>query len=646
MALDSYALETIQELLRDALTRSSRRHQLWNGLEQLQRSGESGPIGAGDIPQVVRDRYPDVSTASINLILPKVEMLMSVAMGRDPGFVVEPYSGGSSAVVGARIAKELLKYYWKRLRGTPMLRDMVRDAVVLGSGFCKIGWRYESEERERSQQEIERDLVDLVETERRTAILEGREQRGAKELLSLVDMRNNEIVADEPFLEYVSPYDIFVPPTARRLEESRWVAQRVRMPFDEAAENPAFSNTDTLQPSDRHDYAHLRHDDEQMESRPMRDESGGSEDDPFAEVTVWEFYDMRTRTLTVCQLHADEALYRDELPYSHRHTPYVHLRNHEDGGSRFWPFGDLENIAAIQSDFNDFIFEQLSNAQRSGNKYLIDESSFTPQLKELLESPQSDVAAAIKLKGEGSLQDKVQQFQRAPTNPEVFQASGDLRALMDQVLGLNVFQSGGGGPDRMSATAAAVVDGTASQRSQTKQSQVEDAAEDIGLKILLLSQEFLDRRQALRIAGTGGDAQWLNVSKEDLVGEFGVNVEAGSTRGTNPQTRQRRAVEMITSIVPTLAELQYDVDPMLRLALRDYGLDPDQVLQGGPQAAQQPMPGQPVPGQQGGPPPSQAAAGMSPAGTANAPAAPGAGPPQGAAPGQAMDVQRQGRGAV
>jgi hypothetical protein len=129
----------------------------------------------------------------------------------------------------------------------------------------------------------------------------------------------------------------------------------------------------------------------------------------------------------------------------------------------------------------------------------------------------------------------------------------------------------------MSATAAAVVDGVATLRAQDKLAAVETGVSSIGLRILLLCQEFLDESRAIRIAGPGG-AAWLSVSASDIYGEFKVNVEGGSTRALNPATRAQRGIQTLQTVIPVLTQLGYDPTNAVRMALRDMGYDPNYLL--------------------------------------------------------------------
>ena len=605
--IEEYSLESAQRLVRDAISRSENRFARWRALEKLYRTGQAvGTVTAGDVPDRLWDDIPELTLESINMVLPHANMIKATAMAHDPEFLVEPYSGGEQADVAAYQANEVLKYFWKRLSGTHIARDMTHDMVVLGNGFAKVGWAFAETYEEKTDTELADELKMLQETERRAAVLEDRSPKDNEQLVELLDFNKPVATRDEPFIEYVSPYDIFVPATARRIHEARWIAQRIIVPYDEVKANEAFNNdaVDQLQPASRTDRAKRRSDDERIEE-------GSGEDDPFAEVTLFEFYDMRARKMKVFGMDSEDPLYEGPLPYSHRHPPFVHMRNFEDGGIRFWAFGDIENIASIQSEFNEYVYEQMSNARRAGNKYAVDSEVLTDQMRELLESEQSDVVVPVDLQ-QKPINEAIQPMARQSLPTDIYQAKDELSMRMREVLGLNDFQTGGSGANRMSATAAAVVEGTASLRAADKKFQVETSLNQMGLLIILLCQEFMDIERSVRVMQPEGVAKWIQVDKDDLKGEYGIEVQGGSTQAVNPSTRQQRALEVMTQIIPMLGQEGYDTQPLWRDALRDYGYDPDRVLKKPPQ---QP----PQPGQGGGPP------GGGPGG--------GQGPPQGPPPG-------------
>jgi hypothetical protein len=201
----------------------------------------------------------------------------------------------------------------------------------------------------------------------------------------------------------------------------------------------------------------------------------------------------------------------------------------------------------------------------------------TDELIAALETDEHDVVASINLPQGEPLSEVIVPVFRQALSGDVYAAKAELEEKIRQVLGINDFQAGGLGADRMSATAAAVVDGVATLRAQSKIAAVEAAAAQTGNIILLLCQEMLDEPTAIRIGNIAG-ARWDTVTKEDIYGEFLVFVEGGSTRAINPATREQQGLRTLGEVVPMLAQLGYDPEPALRQALRDLGYDPDYML--------------------------------------------------------------------
>ena len=451
------------------------------------------------------------------------------------------------------------------------------DAVRLGSGFLKVSWTHIEDERELDEDERER-LLDAALVQAQDEANERGVFMDSIELLEDgVPHSEVKVIRSEPFVEYVSPYDIFVPVNTRRIETARWVAQRITLPVDEIVANPEF---DVTEESIIRDGTTVNvQDSYQAEWRRQTEDARGVYGSTLAleTATYWEFYDLRTRKMMVFQLDADKPMYKGDIFWSHRYPPFVQLRNYSATGSDFWGFGDIENVANLQGMFNEFLADQLENARRAGQKYLVRSSSVSDELIAALETDEHDVVAPVNIPQGEPLSDVIVPVFRQALSGDVYAAKAELEEKIRQVLGINDFQAGGLGSDRMSATAAAVVDGVATLRAQSKIAAVEAAAAQTGNIILLLCQEMLDEPTAVRISGVEG-ATWSEVTKEDIYGEFLVSVEGGSTRAINPATREQQGLRTLGEVVPALLQLGYDPEPALRQALRDLGYDPNLML--------------------------------------------------------------------
>lgn len=580
-----YRIDQMQGLIRHSVAVMDERHRRWRLLEAIYRTGslrQAEQIQPGRIA----DFFPLLSEHVVNLVLPHINIIMASVVSRDPQFIATAYKGGEEAEKDAVVAEAVVNYFWKRLRVTRELRDASADAVKLGSGFVKVGWSHLEKEFELEERERREMAMDEYERRRLDSILMDKEFKdNIKTLEKSVPYSSMRVIKDEPFVEYVSPYDIFIPSNARRIDDARWVVHRLTLPVDEILANPEFNVTEEDIIRDGHSVN--PGDEYQAEWRRQAEDAQGmyASSEALDTATIWEFYDMRTRRLAVLQLNSPEPLWEGEIPWSHRYPPFVHIRNFASTGNDFWGFGDLENIAAIQHMFNEFLTEQIENARRAGQKYLVRRDAITDELAAVLESSESDVVAAVDIPTGEPLSEIIVPVFRQALSGDVYNAKAELERYMQDVLGINDFQSGGVGADRMSATAAAVVEGVATLRAQDKIMSIEEGAASVGQLILLLCQEYLDEPTAIRVSGVDG-AVWPEVSKSDLYGEFLVSVEGGSMKALNPATREQQGMRLIGEVIPIITQLGFDPTPALRSGLRDIGLNPDEILV--------PMPQEPV----------------------------------------------------
>jgi hypothetical protein len=569
--MKKYTLTDKQMLMRDAIRRMDPLHQHWKVLEGVFRTGLRRDLNARDFADLTPTPIPGNVLKTINMTLPHLSLMATSIVSRDPQMLVTPIGGESEgAEDSSTFAQAVLFYFWKRTDATDDVKAATEDMLKLGNGFVKVGWDYMAEDSKSTPTENSNEIGDMLDSlEEYLPEMNDAETGGA--------LTYSKVLVDDPYVEYVSPYDIFLPKDARRMESTRWVAQRLRLPISTLRERFGETKTISIDAAIASDALTTTYSNEPNNVPEI-----------LSYAVVYEFYDMQTRQLTVFQIDGSEILFDGPIPYQHRYPPFVHFRNYNDGGMQCWAFGDLENIAGIQLMLGEVTRAQIDDLKRSGNKYAIRKRHVTPELKKQLESPLPDQVVVLDIPETSSLDDVIKPLQRLATPSDAYTMDAKLNEAMRGVLGINDFQAGGVGSNRMSATAAAVVDGVATLRAQDKLAAVETGIAGIGQRILLLCQEFLDDNRAIRIAGPGGQ-MWLNVSASDIFGEFKVTVEGGSTRALNPATRAQRGIQTLQTVVPTLSNLGFDPTNAIRMALRDMGYDPNFLMVKKPEPTEQPM---------------------------------------------------------
>ena len=571
---NGYSLENKQAVIRDAIRRMEPVHSHWRMLEALYRTGAQRELTMLDLNRILPFPVPGAFMRTINMVLPHFTMIINTVSARDPKFVITPV-GGDLAVIerNAQIAQTVLSYYWKRADATSTLRDMTQDMVILGNGFAKVGWAYSETTMDRTPEDYDNEINNTIATAMDDAMMMGEplSEQAVTELVDSVSLTQQLVEEDEPYVEYVSPYDIFLPANARRMNTARWICQRVRIPMEEAKANDMFNK------KARED---LKADTGYVDSTTLVQYEDKSEGLPavFTYVTLFEFYDMKEQTLCVFQLDGEEYLYEGPNPHAHRYPPFVHMRNFNDGGMSCWSFGDLENIAGLQLMINEIMVAELNDLKRVGNKYFINKKVLTPELTKALQDNKPDQVIPLDLPGNMSINEVLVPVQRMATPADNYMMEEKLQAYMQRILGVTDFQVGNiAAANRTPATAAAAVEGASTTRAMDKMTNVEKASREVALRMLALCQQFMDNTKAVRIAGPNATT-WLQVSEDDIEGEFFIDVEGGSTQAINPATRYRQGQEMLQQIVPVLAQMGYDPEPATRAALSYMGLNPEHIL--------------------------------------------------------------------
>ena len=583
-----YSLKDRQAALRDAQRRMEPVHIHWRMLEALYRTGAQRELTMLDLNRILPFPIPGSFLRTVNMVLPHISMIVNSVVSRDPKFVVTP-TGGDEQVVerNARIAKNVLEYFWKRTDATSTLRDITQDMIVLGNGFGKTGWSYSETTVDRTPEEQGLEVNDLVMAAQEVAMEQGMplDENTVAEIVKSVSVTQQLVATDEPYLEYVSPYDVYLPANARRINNTRWIAQRMRLPIEELKSNTMFNSKaveDIKMDTGYSDPTTIQQYENTDQALPK----------VFTHATVYEFYDMKNRTLSIFQLDAEEVLYEGEIPYEHRHSPFIHMRNFSDGGSTFWAFGDVENIAGVQLMVNEIMHAELNDLKRVGNKYFINKKVLTPEISKALQDNKPDSVIPIDLPSNISMSEVLTPVNRIATPSDNYVMEAKLQDYMQRILGVTDFQMGNiSSASRVSGTAAAAVEGSSTTRALDKLTNVEKAATEVATRLLALCQQFLDTAKAIRIAGPDAPT-WLQVTEEDIEGEFSIEVEGGSTSAVNPATRNRQGQEILTQIVPMLAQMGYNPEPTIRTALSYMGLNPDNILV---RPAPPVMPEQPVP---------------------------------------------------
>jgi len=487
----------------------------------------------------------NISFGTINVIYPSVSV-------NYPKITVNPNEPENEDP--AVIIEALVNWQWKHYEFQPEFREAVKDWLLLGHGWVKVGYIYQEKPVPLTADEMDEQYeVQVAEADDYAAS----NPEMAAELPTDEEIREHltdtQMVAmqDQPFVERVSPFDMYVDPAATRLQDARWIAQRIVRPLAEVRADKDYKKS--VRESVKGDMqSYTQRDDKQW----RRKENLNNPEQEYC--TIWEFYDLGGQTMCVWAEGADQYLVdAHELPFAFGH-PYVMLRNY-DVPEYFYPMGDLESIESLQSELNKTRSQMMQARKKFARKYLYKESAFDKSGREALESDVDNTFVPVSDEGTPFV-DLVQPLQQVPVPPEIYNYTSVIEQDIATVTGVSEYQRGQTSETRRTATEAAIISDSISARAADKLAVIENTLSLVARRVVQVTQQFTTGEQVFRVVGADGAMIWVPWSREEIQGEYDFEIEAGSTQPMNETVRRQTAVAVSQAMAPFIQ--MGVVDPM------------------------------------------------------------------------------------
>jgi len=535
----------------------------WRRLGDLYR-GKHWPSTASTTSDLIA---VNLAFSTINVISPSVAV-------NHPKIVVSATLPDNEAQASTNEA--VINYLWRHHDYQKPFRRAVKDFLIFGHGWLKVGWRFVEQEQTLGDRDLDAMYAEQVATADSAAMqmpaLAG-DLPTNDEIAANLPTSAMTIVEDQAFVERVSPFDIFVDPEATCMDDIAWIAQRIVRSLEDVQSDKRYK------PSVR---KRLSAD---AGVKGARDDGLGTTEQYVDDdrITLYEYYDIESNTVSVCAENGDEFLL-DPIPMPYAYgQPFIMLRNY-DIPDRFYPLGDLESIESLQLELDKTRSQLMNDRKRYARKYLYHERSFGPEGREALES--DDDGRLVPVVDENKpLSEVVVPMPQSPLSPEIYAYSNIIEQDINTVSGVNEYARGQMPEIRRTATEASIIADAANARAADKLAIVELAIGQIARRVLQLMQQYMTGEQIARIAGPDGQDQFVSYVREDIIGEFDFTVEGGSTQPINDTIRKQQAVSLLNAIAPLVGTV---IDPQaLALHVLRDGFDiknPEKFL-----VQQQPM---------------------------------------------------------
>ena len=550
-----------------------------------------------DQESALRDKVSvNLAYSSINVIEP------SVAVNFPKITVSTRQAGGEGA---AEVTEAMLNYWWKVYDYRAPIRRAVKDSLIIGHGWTKVGWKYAQKKVELTDEELDFEIARRI--AEADLMVEARPEMAGQlpsdeEIAAQVERHHYETLEDRPTVERISPFDMFVSPEATSMDDARWIAQRYWLPLDEVRSRKQFSQTARKHVKPTLSFGtQSAHGDKQRQ----RSEEERRDSDATDWVGMWEFYDLDEGKFAVWAEGSGDFLIRPkDMPY-HLGHPFEKLGNHAVP-DQFYEIGEIEATETLQQELNQTRSQMVQNRRRDQRKYLAKLDHLSVEGRAALVSDKDNDVVAVD--ADVDLNDVVRPLQFQPMSQEVWMMSEQITEDINSVTGISEYARGLSPSIRKTATEAAMIQDAQNARASDKLDMVERFIANNARKVLQLAQQFVSPETAIPIAGPEAAQQWMELDRAAIQGEFFFEVEAGSTQPNNEAFKRQEAMTMVQALAPFVQMGILDPNAVAEHILRDgFGVrDPGKFMVSQEQQAAQQQAAMMAggdPAAAGGPPP-------------------------------------------
>jgi hypothetical protein len=130
--------------------------------------------------------------------------------------------------------------------------------------------------------------------------------------------------------------------------------------------------------------------------------------------------------------------------------------------------------------------------------------------------------------------------------------------------------------NRRSATEVVTATTMAGKRFSMKIALLEEAVKKIGQLVFAMDQQFLDQERMIQIVGERGAQEWVQLSPEDIRGQYFIDIETGSMLPKDEIAARKEATELLQYITPIITPVMGQnpeiILPVIRMVLDTFDL--------------------------------------------------------------------------
>lgn len=376
------------------------------------------------------------------------------------------------------LANGLLDYYLREKKLEEYLIDAVEQAIVLGSGFVKLGWNPNIG-----------DIINQDDIDEANEINAEADEMGEDGVTVPDPKKSGDLV-----FTTLSPVDVIMDLTKEGRDHDWIVCRSYKNRFDLIAQYPEYEEEiRAVDSKDNIDRIRI--------SVSAKDETD--------DIPIYEFYHARTPSVPegryMLFVSSDAVLYDGELPY--RHIPVYPIYPGKILGTPLG-YSTLFDVLPIQDAMNSLYSAVLSNQNAFAVQNILNPSGSNIDINQISGS------LNIIDYNPTSMGGKPEALQLLSTPPEVFNFLQMLNQAAETISAMNSVVRGNPEANLRSANAIALIQANAIQFMSGLQRSYVQLLENVGLGIIEILQDFADTKRVASIVGVAGK-QYLKEFKGD-----------------------------------------------------------------------------------------------------------------------------------
>jgi hypothetical protein len=489
----------------------------------------------------------------VNLVNAYVKTAVAHLYFRDPWITVN--AKRMEDLGAAQIAENILNYTWSNIKLKAQWKLALQEALIVGHSYMKTGYVAE---------------FGTVESQPKEERGPGRPKKKLKEL------DTNQYIKSENVFAYHVPYkDIIFDPSATYpwTHNARWMAHKITRPLRAIKQSGIYEHTDELKVSSHSDDPNT-----QFSVAEATQEAMGK---GVKNATLWEIYDLDNQVITTVSPGNPYKLRNIPLPdYLDGGFPVVELAFNPIPGEVF-ALSDVATQEGVIMELTKILSIEMNHLKRWNRQIIVEPELFT----EVEESKFRDGIDGAIIKAQGPIQDKFFIPPYAPVQSDCYQIWNQVMDVYRVVSGQTQADQGGQAKTQTRTLGELRMQLQGSHaRSEEKVDVLEDAIEELALKMLTIMQKKYDLPKIARIVGPkavqekllgilpqrpsaqpqmpGGQPNpvapktmtgdgMFSWNRQDIMGEMDVDVVAGSTVPMDRES-QLQIMERMIPMAPAL----------------------------------------------------------------------------------------------